>query len=350
MTVLGTEGNSTLGGIEFDDVIKDIIREKFRTEHGWKDEDFGIELKLLKIAERVKHALTENEAEEVMLKNKAGFYSVTVTRREFETHPRTLQLIDFAIETAKRAIRQMASGNVRMMLMVGGTSQLPILQRRLREEFSNLSQEIKIELPQEPQLMVALGAAIVAGTYEFGCESDPIVCDGTINDLDDVIIRDVLPLSLGFSICDCSSKNCDNDDKLWECDLMNVIVPKNTPYPFKSAPIFYCQKDRESSIVKLKLYEGDDRLATQNYFLGVLEVSDLPPRPSNVCNSIQVQFVIDKNGIADINVTINDENQIAINQFRKQVSIETKDGSLTSEQIARQKREMKSWFPHTSVF
>jgi len=351
--VLGTEGNSTLGGIDFDHVVKDIIRQKFVTQHGWKDISMGMEAKILKVAESVKKALTVNDQEQVDLANEDGVSSVVVTRQEFERHPRTLALINEAIKIAKRVISgvHVHSSNIRMILMIGGTSKLPILQAKLREEFAH--DNLKIVFPDaDPQLMVVMGASIVAGSYAYGCANNPAECaasQGNSPDYvshnayspDDVILEDVLPLALGFSVCKYVQKQ-------YECGIMDVIVPKNAKYPTKSPPVVYCQKEPISTVVNLSLYEGDEKYVKDNFFLGSLEISGIPPRHPDRCESILVNFLIDKNGIAEINAVVNDNEQNPIRTFETQLHVAAKDGSLGDEDIKRQKEVLRKWFPPNS--
>ncbi|ETO11896.1 hypothetical protein RFI_25480, partial [Reticulomyxa filosa] len=287
--VLGTEGNSSLGGIDFDDVIREILFKKFKDKHG-RTAANAINAQIRRKSEKVKLSLTENDYEMVDFKYNDAFLSVKITRDEFETHPRTLALVQQAIETAKRAIANarmernasieypLRNSNVRMILMVGGTSKLPILQKKLREEFeSGQSREklgldkLKIVIPQDDlQLMVVKGVSIIAGSYAYGCAHNPSTCS-LDNIYDEPILEDVLPLDLGLSVCKNGTK---------------FVCLFNLKYPAKSAPFLYCQRFPESQVVTLKLYEGDDKYAKNNHYLGELEVTGVPPRTNDQCDTI----------------------------------------------------------------
>ncbi|ETN97749.1 70 kDa heat shock protein, partial [Reticulomyxa filosa] len=121
-----TEGNSSLGGIDFDGVIQELLFEKFRDEHGWTTANAEMKAQIIRESEKVKRSLTENDHETVSLKYNDVYFSVKITREEFETHPRTLALVQQAIDTVKRAI-----ANARMEKRSGMTD-VPLLKSNIR--------------------------------------------------------------------------------------------------------------------------------------------------------------------------------------------------------------------------
>eukprot|EP01084_Bolivina_argentea_P281501 481640_1 len=150
--VIGVRGNSSLGGIDFDLIIRDIMIKKYSLQHSWNNIIHSDKLyaKFLKVAEKIKKSLTFNTQHQVTMTNDellkddfSTFYSekkqIIITRKEFEQDPRTQQLINSAIETARLAINndRIKSSNIRMILMIGGTSKIPIIQQRLKEEFGS---------------------------------------------------------------------------------------------------------------------------------------------------------------------------------------------------------------------
>merc|ERR1719491_561553 len=212
-----------------------------------------------------------------------------------------------------------------MILMVGGTSKIPIIQRRLREEFGRGTEGSSLVFPSgDAQLTVVKGSAIIGASLSavgsLSIESEKMI-----------VLEDVIPLSLGFSIC-LSSKNASTD-----CGVMDVIVAKNSQYPTR-AQATYCQKEPSSSIAKLELYEGDARDVRENYLLAHLQIENIPPRDPNVCDSIIVEFIIDADGIAKIEAKVNDQS------FNQTLAVVSKDGNLRAKEIAQMRREMVPWF------
>eukprot|EP01083_Nonionella_stella_P280132 952857_1 len=109
-----------------------------------------------------------------------------------------------------------------MILMIGGTSKIPIIQQRLKEEFGSGNGDLKLVFPSDdPQLMVVKGSAIIGASLAFDH------FDGGDNTLKNIVLEDVIPLSLGFSIC---LTNYNESGKI-KCGIMDIIIPKNSHYP-----------------------------------------------------------------------------------------------------------------------
>ena len=315
--------------------------------------------KFLKVAERVKKSLSVSTQHQVtmtndeLLKNDySTFYTekkqIVITRKEFESHPRTQELIHSAIQTAKDAINtdRIKESNIRMILMIGGTTKIPIIQQRLKEEFGmNVynKREMKLVFPSDdPQLMVVKGSAIIGASLAFdgGLENELIDKE---NALKQIVLEDVIPLSLGFSICITEIEG----SKKPKCGIMDVIISKNSHYPTR-ANVKYCQKDPSSKVAKLGLYEGEQEMVKDNYLLSNLSISNIPPRDPTICDSIIVEFIIDKNGIATIEATVNDENKTR--KFSNTLSVVSNDGNLSKQDIQILKNKMISWFKgHESI-
>eukprot|EP00485_Elphidium_margaritaceum_P003197 CAMPEP_0202688974 /NCGR_PEP_ID=MMETSP1385-20130828/4351_1 /ASSEMBLY_ACC=CAM_ASM_000861 /TAXON_ID=933848 /ORGANISM="Elphidium margaritaceum" /LENGTH=1105 /DNA_ID=CAMNT_0049344047 /DNA_START=34 /DNA_END=3351 /DNA_ORIENTATION=+ len=354
--VLSVVGNSSLGGIDFDAVVRDIMIDKYEREHEWRDIRTSSTLmaKFLKVAESVKKSLSVSTQHQITMTNDAlQKKQVVVTRREFEQHPRTQQLLESAIALAKAAMNtdRIQQSNIRMILLIGGTTKIPCIQQRLRREFVAAvdhgdAARLKLVFPaDDPQLMVVKGSAIIgasialqrSGAHHRGGHGHGH--SGGSGDeqhiLKQIVLEDVIPLSLGFSICLSASNGSPP-----ECGVMDVIVAKNAHYP-TYAKTTYCQKEPTSTTAKLALYEGDDYYVRNNYLLSNLSIENIPIRDANVCDSIAVEFIIDRNGIATIQVTINQQQQLQLNQT---LSVASKDGALSFDDIQKLKREMIDWF------
>jgi len=258
--------------------------------------------------------------------------TVLITRSEFETDERTQALIDSAIVTAKRAMSTdpIRPSNVRMILLVGGTSKIPEIRRRLAEEFGHANR-LQLVFPDgDAQLQVVKGSAIIGQSLSAQTHASSA----------QIVLEDVIPLSLGFSICTVGA------DNLSKCGIMDTVIEKNSHYPTR-AQVKYCQKDPHSSIAKLDLFEGDAPLVANNYLLSHLSISGIPRRDPDECESIFVQFVIDKNGIATIEAAINDKEKTT---FVQKLSVASDDVNLSPTTIEEMKRRMIAWYEgHESI-
>jgi len=296
--------------------------------------------------------------DELLKDDYSTFYTekkqIIIRREEFEKHPRTKELIDSAIQTAKNAINtdKIKASNIRMILMIGGTTKIPIIQERLRQEFGigsdniNSNRQLKLVFPSDdPQLQVVKGSAIIGSSLSF---------EGDMRENDafkQIVLEDVIPLSLGFSICITTDGDDNDKSNKPECGIMDVIINKNSHYPTREHTV-YCQKDPKSSIAKLDLYEGEDKFVKNNYLLSHLSISNIPKRDPTVCDSIIVEFIIDKNGIAIIEAIVNDKNKTNTQRkkFKNTLSVVSNDGNLSKQDIKTLKATMIPWFKgHKSI-
>ena len=124
----------------------------------------------------------------------------------------------------------------------------------------------------------------------------------------------------------------------YDCGKMDVVIQKNTIYPTQSTPVMYCQKNATSSVANLDLYEGNSMEVKENYHVGTIHISGVPPRHPGRCDSIKVEINLDVNGILNISATSNGT------EFEKALSVATKDGNLDDTEVALQRNEMKTWF------
>ena len=137
--------------------------------------------------------------------------------------------------------------------MVGGTSKIPIVKAKLSELFD--SNDIKVmESYADLQLMVVEGSGILGGKLTKGDEKDNY----------SKIVHDVLPLALGFSVCQRKPSGL-------QCNIMDKIIQKNQNYPTRAQSV-YCQRDPTSTVAKFSLYEGDNDDVRRNYLIGEFEV------------------------------------------------------------------------------
>ena len=223
------------------------------------------------------------------------------------------------------------------ILMIGGTSKMPIIKDALEEKFAT-NEDIRLVYPDfDPQLMVVQGAAFIGSSIAYyERHSNNYICPHS----DIVSISNALPLALGFKICK------GFDDKI--CDSIDVIVKKNENFPVNATET-YCQHGETQTRATLTLLEGDSDSAKQNYILGTLDVKNIPPRGKYKCDTIQVFFSIDQDGIATVTAKINPKylddktKKEKETVFETNIAVATKDGLLTQSQVEKQRKEVLQW-------
>eukprot|EP01084_Bolivina_argentea_P316462 548573_1 len=183
--VLGVAGNSTLGGIDYDRVIREIIIDKLKIDKTKINEG-----ELLEDSEMIKKWLSKNDQYSYKYKDKS---SIIITRTEFEKHPKTQKLVESAMKLAKLAMngspKVFKFSNIRMILMIGGSSNLPIIRKTIEKTFSTSNRHsITVQYLEEgdSQLMVTAGSAVLAGYMAYDRK---------------ITVSNVIPLPLGFSVC-----------------------------------------------------------------------------------------------------------------------------------------------------
>eukprot|EP01084_Bolivina_argentea_P316463 548576_1 len=318
--VLGVAGNSTLGGIDYDRVIREIIIDKLKIDKTKINEG-----ELLEDSEMIKKWLSKNDQYSYKYKDKS---SIIITRTEFEKHPKTQKLVESAMKLAKLAMngspKVFKFSNIRMILMIGGSSNLPIIRKTIEKTFSTSNRHsITVQYLEEgdSQLMVTAGSAVLAGYMAYDRK---------------ITVSNVIPLPLGFSVCHSGGKDCGH---------MDIVVEKNTQYPLEVNKT-YCQHKRSATSSTLKLYEGENPKVVDNHFISKLRVKNLIPY-DGTCKNIgthHVIFRIDENGIVTIHGVAHKEDGSDGDVYTMSLSLSTDDGSLLQTQINKMKRKLESWF------
>ncbi len=272
--VRSTSGDTYLGGEDFDFCIIDHLLTVFYEEHGIDLSSDNMVLQRLKeAAEKAKHELSSALETEINIPfitaDESGpkHLSVPLTRRQFEemTHP----LVERSIEPCRIALEDagVTVSEVDAILLVGGMTRMPRVQQRVEEFFGKAPTK-----GLNPDEVVALGAAIQGG-----------VIDGQV---DDVVLLDVTPLSLGVET---------------QGGVMTKIIEKNTTIPFSAANIFSTAVDNQP-FVTVHVLQGERPLAQDNRSLARFNLLGIPPAPRGV-PEIQVSFEIDANGILNVSAT-----------------------------------------------
>jgi molecular chaperone DnaK len=302
--VLSTNGDTHLGGDDFDQVLIDHIAEEFRKKQGIDIRQDPMALQRLKEgAEKAKCELSQQMETTVNLPfitaDQTGpkHLQETITRAKFESlAARLFDRLRGPCETALKDAK-LAAGEVSDVVMVGGSTRMPKVQEIAKEIFETPELDKSIN----PDEVVAVGAAIQGGVLQ--------------GDVKDVLLLDVTPLSLGVETLG---------------GVMTKLIDKNTTIPTSKKEIFSTASDNQTSVT-IHVLQGEREFARDNRTLGRFDLTGIPPAPRGL-PQIEVEFSIDANGI--LNVSATDK------ATGKSQNIEIKGSSgLSDVEIDRMKRD-----------
>jgi molecular chaperone DnaK len=284
--VLATNGDTFLGGEDFDQRIVDYIIGEFKKTSGIDLSKDPIALQRIKsAAERAKIELSSTQQTEInepyiaMANGAPAHLNVRMTRAKLEALVE--DLIDRVVEPCKTALQDagLKPGDIQDVLLVGGQTRMPKVQQKVTELFGKDARK-----DVNPDEAVAVGAAI-QGSVLAG-------------DRTDVLLMDVTPLSLGIETMG---------------GLMTIMIPKNTTIPTKVSQVFSTAEDNQPAVT-IKIYQGEREMVTGNKLLGEFSLEGIPPAPRGV-PQIEVTFDVDANGILHVHAkdkTTGKENKITI--------------------------------------
>jgi molecular chaperone DnaK len=271
--VKATNGDTHLGGEDFDQRLIDAIAESFQKENGTDLRKDRMALQRLKEAsEKAKHELSSSLETEINLpfiatstKGEPLHIVKTLTRAELELL--TQDLIDGTLEPCKKALAdaKLTPTDIHNIVLVGGMTRMPAVQKAVKEFFGKDPHK-----GVNPDEVVAAGAAL-QGAVLLG--------EGNV----EVLLLDVTPLSLGVETGG---------------GVFTALIPRNTTIPTEKSEVFTTSVDNQS-FVPIHVLQGERRMSADNRSLSRFELTGIPPAPRGV-PKIQVTFKIDANGVVSI--------------------------------------------------
>ncbi|MDX1335453.1 MAG: molecular chaperone DnaK [Gammaproteobacteria bacterium] len=269
--VLATNGDTFLGGEDFDLRLMDYLADEFKKENGMDLHNDPLALQRLKeAAEKAKIELSSSQQTDINLPyitaDQSGpkHLNIKLTRAKLESL--VDDLVSRTIDPCKVAVKDagLSVSDIDEVILVGGQTRMPKVQEKVQEFFGKEPRK-----DVNPDEAVAIGAAIQGGVLA--------------GDVKDVLLLDVTPLSLGIETLG---------------GVMTKLIDKNTTIPTKAQQVFSTAEDNQTAVT-VHVLQGEREMATANKSLGRFDLQDIPPAPRGV-PQVEVTFDIDANGILNV--------------------------------------------------
>ena len=304
--VLSTNGDTHLGGDDFDEVLIDHIASQFKSEQGIDLRQDAMALQRLReAAEKAKKELSSSQTTDINLPfitadaSGAKHLQMNISRADFE------RLVDGLVERCRTPVMnalkdaKLQPSDVDEVVLVGGSTRIPKVQETVAQMFGREPHK-----GVNPDEVVSVGAAIQGGIIA--------------GDVTDVVLMDVTPLSLGIET---------------EGAIMTHLIERNTTIPTTKKETFSTAADNQTAVT-VRVFQGERQMANDNRLLGQFNLDGIPPAPRGV-PQIEVTFDIDVNGI--LNVSARD---VATGK-EQSVRIEESSG-LSDDEIERMRKDAEA--------
>jgi molecular chaperone DnaK len=302
--VLASNGDSHLGGDDFDDKLIHYIADAFQKEQGIDlRQDLMALQRLKEESEKCKITLSSATSYDVNLPfitadaNGPKHLTMTISRSKFEQL--TEDLVERTRVPCEQALKDasLSASEISEIILVGGSTRIPAIQEMVKKIFGK-----EANRSVNPDEVVGMGAAIQGGILNK-------------DDVGDVVLLDVTPLSLGIETMH---------------GVFTKLIERNTTIPSKKSMVFSTADDNQTS-VDIRVFQGEREIAAQNRLIGNFRLDEIPPAPRGV-PQIEVTFDIDANGI--LNVSAKD---LGTGKEQK-IRVESSSG-LSEEEIERMRKD-----------